>query len=76
MDRYFYSVELDEGRKVVHLFGNVYCNGEGKTEKDYRCAEWTGIYITINELKELIKDDRFYEHIYERIAHLGDLTKA
>lgn len=77
MDRYFYSVELDDdGYKIIHLSGNVYFNDVDTTEKDYRCAEWTWLYITINELKELIKNDWFYEYVNEKVAYLGDLTKA
>ena len=76
MDRYFYSVELDDdGYKVIHLSGSVYLNDVDTTEKCYRCAEWTWLYIPINELKELIENSWFYEYVNEKIAYLGDLTK-
>jgi hypothetical protein len=75
MDRYFYSVELDDnGNKVVHLSGNVYYNHDG-TETNYRCAEWTFFYIPINWLKELMKYDQFYDYADVKVNYLGDLTE-
>lgn len=77
MDRYFYSVELDyDGNKVVHLSSNVYWNDVDTSETDYRCAEWTFFYIPINELKEFIKNDHFYEYVNEKIDYLCDLTET
>lgn len=77
MDRYFYSVELDDdGDKVVHISGNVYLNDVDETETNYRCAEWTWLYIEIDELKEMLEQDWFYEYLCERVAYLGDHTEA
>ena len=76
MDRYFYSVEVDcEGNKVIHLSGNVYCNDGDDTETNHRIAEWTFLYITMDELKELIKNDHFYEYVNERVNYLGDISE-
>ena len=76
MDRYFYSIELDEnGSKVIHLFCNIYWNDADQTDTDYRYAEWTFLYISMDKLRELIENDGFYEYINERIGYLGDLTK-
>lgn len=75
MDRYFYSVEMDGGQKVVHISGNVYFNDADESECDYRIAEWTGLYITVDKLKELIENDSFWEYINEQVAYLGDLTE-
>lgn len=76
MDRYFYSVELDEyGNKAVHLSGNVYFNDADETESNYRCAEWTFFYIPISWLKELFKYDQFYDYVDEKVNYLGDLTE-
>ena len=76
MDRYFYSVEMDGDRKVVHLSGNVYFNDADETETNYRCAEWTWLCITLEELKTLIGDiDVFWEYINKRVAYLADLTE-
>ena len=76
MDRYFYLIEMDGDRKVIHLSGNVYFNDADETITDHRCAEWTGLCITLAELKELIDDmDVFWEYINERVAYLADLTK-
>ena len=60
MDKYFYSVEMDGNKKVVHLFGNVYLNDVDETETNYRHAEWTGLYIDLEELKELIEKNWDY----------------
>ena len=77
MDRYFYSVELDrDGNKVVHLSGNVYLNDGDDTETNHRIAEWTFLYIPIDELKELIKNDRFYEYANERVDYLDDVSEV
>ena len=76
MDRYFYIIEEYNGRKEIHLSGNVYFNDSGETEKDYRLAQWTGLYMTVNELKKLINNyDVFYDYINERVAYLDDLTE-
>lgn len=77
MDRYFYSVELDDdGDKIIHMSGNVYLNDVDETETNYRCAEWTWLYIEIDELKEMIEKGWFYEYLCERVAYLGDHTEA
>jgi hypothetical protein len=75
MDRYFYSVEMDGDRKVVHMSGNVYFNDADESGRDYRIAEWTGLYIAVDKLKELIDNDNFWEYINEQVAYLGDLTE-
>ena len=75
MDRYFYSVEMDGDCKVVHISGNVYFNDSDESECNYRIAEWTFLYITLDELAELIENDNFYEYINERVNYLGDRTK-
>ena len=75
MDRYFYTVEESNGHKEIHFSGNVYYNDTDETDKCFRLAEWTGLYITIDELKELIEDDRFFDYINEKVNYLSDLTK-
>ena len=74
MDRYFYSVEMDGDRKVVHMSGNVYYI-VNDAEDCYRLAEWTFLYIDINELRELIDEDVLYEYINEKVDYLTDMTK-
>jgi hypothetical protein len=76
MDRYFYSVEMDGDRKVVHLFGNVYYNNADETKSCYRHAEWTGLYLTIEEIQNLSRELYFYDYIGEKVAYLSDLTQA
>ena len=51
MDRYFYIVEEHNGRKEIHISGNIYYNDADGTEKCFRIAEWTGFYITVDQLK-------------------------
>ena len=78
MDRYFYSVEVDEdGKKYIHMSGNVYYNdGSTETEDYFRIAEWTFLYITSEELKELLNDvDVFWEYLNARVDYLGNLTE-
>lgn len=53
MNRYFYSVESDNGVMFLHLFGNVYKNDSGD-EKDYSCAEWTHFYVKVGEAKKML----------------------
>ena len=75
MDRYFYSIELDgSGNKQIHMYGNLYFNDVDETEKKYRHAECTFLYISLTELKDLIKDDVFFDYVNERVAYLGDIT--
>lgn len=76
MDRYFYSVELnDDGNKIIHLSGNIYWNDVDTASTDYRLAEWTFFYITLKELKELIENDLFYEHVNEHVKYLDDISE-
>ena len=75
MDRYFYSVEMDGDRKIVHMFGNIYYNNADETYACFRHAEWVGMYISIEELKELLSDDDFFDYINERIVYLDSLTE-
>ena len=76
MDRYFYSVEMNGDRKVIHMSGNVYFNDNDDTETCFRCAEWTWLYITIDKLRELTNNyDIFYDYLNERVAYLEDLTE-
>ena len=74
MDRYFYSVEMDGDRKVVHMSGNVY-GVIADSEDCYRLAEWTFMYIDVDKLKELVDDDTFYEYINEKVNYLTNITE-
>ena len=75
MDRYFYSVEMDGCRKVVHLFGNVYFNDVDETDKCYRHAELVGLYLTPEEVQNLFEELCFYDYVNERFAYLRDLRQ-
>jgi hypothetical protein len=76
MDRYFYIVEEYNGHKEIHFSGNVYFNDSGETEEDFRLAQWTGLYMTVDELKKLIHNyDAFYDYLNERVAYLDDITE-
>ena len=75
MDRYFYSIEDNGYEKEIHMSGNVYFNDADETENDHRIAEWSGFYMSFQEVKELIDINCFYEYINERVNYLGDITK-
>lgn len=77
MDRYFYMVEMDGDRKVVHISGNVYFNDNDDTETCFRLAEFTWLYMDINELKERRQDEYdFFDYLCQKVAYLEDLTEA
>ena len=83
MDRYFYSIELDEnGNKIIHMSGNVYHNDGDETETCYRIAEWTFLYIPIEKAKQMCQDvvDAegylvFEDFLQERVSYLEDITE-
>ena len=76
MDRYFYSIEMDGDRKVIHLFGNVYFNDADETENCYRLAEWTFRYFDIDIAQFMLDTDTFYEFVNERVNYLTDVSKT
>jgi hypothetical protein len=75
MDRYFYVIEGNGNRKEIHICGNVYFNDADETETDHRIAEWKGFYLSLEEVKNLLNDDCFFDYINERVKYLGDITK-
>ena len=75
MDRYFYSVEDFGDRKEIHISGNVYFNDVDETETNYRIAEWTGLSLSLEKVKELLDDDCFFEYINEQVNYLEYITK-
>ena len=76
MDRYFYSIkEYTNGIRFIHLSGNIYCNDACETEENFRIAEWTSLYLNIEEAKEMFESDTFYEYVNERVNYLGDITE-
>ena len=76
MDKYFYSIELDENcKKLVHIFGNVFLNDADETKVNNRIAEFKFLYFSIEELIEMLKTDTFYEYLCENVDTLGNLTK-
>ena len=75
MDKWFYSVEMEGDRKVIHVFGNVYLDDTDETETCYRIMELTGLYMTIDEWQELGASDESWSYFYEHFDYCGDLTK-
>ena len=76
MDRYFYSVEMDGGHKVVHISGNVFFNDADETETCYRVAEWTGMLITLEELRNgVLGEQEFFDSIFQKVSYLTDVTE-
>ena len=77
IDKYFYSVELDDnGKNIIHLFGDVYFNDSDETETNHRCSEWTGMYIPIDRLKDLISSEQFFSYVYEHVDYVSDITES
>lgn len=75
MDRYFYSIEECGNTKEIHISGNVYFNDVDDSDACYRLAEWTGFYLTMEELRLLLNEDSFFDYINERVDYLGDKTE-
>ena len=76
MDRYFYSVEMDGDHNVVHMSGNVFFNDADETETCYRVAEWTGMFIDVEELRnEMLDEQKFFDSIIQRVGYLTDVTE-
>lgn len=77
MDRYFYSVELDEdGNKVVHMSGNIYWNDADETETSYRCALWVFLYISLEELRDAIENRWLFQYLYENVKYEESITET
>ncbi|MCM1168178.1 MAG: hypothetical protein NC299_17915 [Lachnospiraceae bacterium] len=73
MDRIFYSIEIQDNKKTVHVHGEIYDLGCGKDEicdanrfldsdTIYRSAEFTGAYLEIEDIQE--SGGKFLEYIY------------
>ena len=60
----------------MHLSGNVYVNDVDETSTNFRIAEWTLLYLNIDEVRNMFENDTFYDYINERVAYLGDITQA
>ncbi|MBQ7960193.1 MAG: hypothetical protein IJ285_03145 [Clostridia bacterium] len=75
MDKYFYLLEEDNGKRVIHMQGNIFFNNADLSKTKYRSAEWTFLYLDIDEAKLMLDTDTFYEYINERVNYLGDHTK-
>ena len=77
MDRYFYSLEKDDnGKRIIHLSGNVYYNDGDETEMNYRIAEWVWMYIDVTKAKKMQSENKFFEYIFDKIEYIGDLTET
>ena len=75
MDRYFYSIDEADEKKVIHISGNVYFNDADGTDTDHRIAEWTFMCLDIDEAQHMIDTDTFFEFINERVNYLNNITK-
>lgn len=76
MDKYFYSLQLDNNEKVIHMSGNVYYNDADETENCYRIAEWTHLCIGVEDAKQMISEDEFFDFINERVNYLDNKTET
>lgn len=76
MDRYFYSIELDDaGNKIVHFSGNVYYNDEDNKDKDHVYAEWVWLYIMLDELKDALEKKWLFDYLCDNVKYSGDITE-
>ena len=78
MDRYFYSLELDEnGKQVIHLSGNVYFNDTDETRENYRIAEWKFFYVPVEEAQEWLTDGNFFScvNFNDKLYGIDNITK-
>lgn len=76
MDKYFYIIEQDDdGNKFIHLEGNIYYNDADETDACYRVAEWTFLYLTVDEVIAMVNDDTFFEYVNERVNYLQNVTE-
>lgn len=72
MNRYFYSIEEDNGKKYAHFSGNVFCD-EGNSYGTL--AEWIFLYIPISECVSLIGKGSLFDWIDKRISSVEELTE-
>lgn len=75
MDRYFYILEEENGKRVIHMQGNVYYNNADGSNKKYQSAEWTSLYFDIDEAQLMLDADTFYEFINARVDYLRDYAE-
>lgn len=77
LDRYFYIIERDEdGMKCIHLEGNVHLNDADESDTCYRGVSWHWLFIDIDEAKQMIADDEFFEcFLPDQTTYLGDITE-
>ena len=75
MDRYFYILEEENGKRVIHMQGNVYYNNADGSNKKYQSAEWTSLYFDIDEAQLMLDTDTFYEFINARVDYLRDYAE-
>ena len=75
MDRYFYILEEENGKRVIHMQGNVYYNNADGSNKKYQSAEWTSLYFDIDEAQLMLDTDTFYEFINARVDYIRDYAE-
>lgn len=75
MDRYFYTVEENNGRRIIHLLANIFRTADETRIAKYKCAEWTFFCFAIDEAQLMLDTDTFYEYANERVNYLGDYTE-
>lgn len=75
LDKYFYIIEEVNGKKMIHMQGNVYRN---YLDRNCECrhAEWTFLYLEIEEAKAMVKERSLFDYLDENIAYLGDVSEA
>lgn len=72
-DKYFYQVENGEKGKLVHFSGNIYDCDSGESGEAYTLDEWTGLYFTIPDFIETIKNGTLIDLLCEAVSYSGHL---
>lgn len=74
-DKLLYAIEEVDGEKIVHVLGELYCVDCGE-EKDYRLAEFTGVYLEFGDIQKHISD--LIDFIYDSSSRVyqKDISKS
>lgn len=68
MNRYFYTVENKDGKKYIHIEGNLYLLDIGK----YELVEFTFLYYTLTDLHILLEQNVLENTVYEYGKYISD----
>ena len=73
MDRYFYILEEDNGKKFIHLEANVF---HWVDDPEGMYSEWSFYYIPLEEAQRKIKEETFFDEADEYVKYCDDIPAA